>query len=169
MTIDFDTQTLELSKGKTWNQGMNRAPDATFSFRWREGVPVMRMTAGEESLCFGLDTGAEINLLSVQKGKKIQEHLTLNQSRRIAGLKNRIQVLPAGQIRNLQIGAYLCPKMKVALASMGRYNSGADGQTVDGIVGYEFLQNLKVTIHFRKRTIFAWNRDTLSEPFFVTR
>jgi hypothetical protein len=87
MTIDFDTQTLELSKGKTWNQGMNRAPDATFSFRWREGVPVMRMTAGEESLCFGLDTGAEINLLSVQKGKKIQEHLTLNQSRRIGGLK----------------------------------------------------------------------------------
>ncbi len=172
LSVDFDALKLELVKitKKSASEKTGRLPDASFKFAWRGGIPVIKTIVGGQSLIFGLDTGAGINVLNRKKGEQLVDHLTMTDSVEVFGMDKRSQNLQSGLIHNVIIENYYCPEMKIVLVSMSRFK-GLDNQlnVVDGFLGYEFLKYFRTEVNFKKRVISLYYRNDLAKNYIVAR
>lgn len=172
MTIDFDTSELELHQvgKKPEAEQFSNAPDVSFEFRWRGGMPIINTEVGNSKVVLGLDTGAGINVLDHQKGAQLAGHLTMNKTVEVFGLDSESESLQSGLLHNVTIENYYCPEMKVVLASMERFKGvHSDLNLVDGLLGYEFLKHFRSVINFKKGRIDLYQRSHSVEKYMVAR
>ena len=172
LIIDYETLELELikSKNKASAEAAQQFPDIQFKFLWRGEMPIIITQVGEEQLRFGLDTGAGINVLNQQKIKGLGERIEIKEVVKVFGINEKGQNLKSGTIRDVIIDKYYCPRMQFVLASMDRFRGFENHlNSVDGFIGYEFLQYFKTVINFKQRTISLYYRNELAENYMLLR
>lgn len=121
---------------------------ATLPFRETNGLIVLDVRAGERTLAFILDSGAEISLLDCV----VAEDLALKRGRteRIAGVTRRTK---GYWVRNFAgtLGGIELPGKMLAVnleALAGRFD-----RRVDGLIGADFLKNCSVQIDYGRKTV----------------
>lgn len=172
VSLDFDTQQIELMKASKRATSVGKAYFANVSFRflWRGGIPVIKAQLGETPLFFGFDTGAGINALNKERADGLADHLSVNHKVKVTGMGEGRKTLESGLIHDLSVDNYNCPAMQVVLVSMHHFK-GFDSQlnSIDGFLGYEFLQHFRTVINFRKRTISLYYRNDFAKTYLVAR
>lgn len=102
---------------------------------------------------FGLDSGAEQNLLSVNAGKKfLKEHFEILRRVKLRGAgRTGIEVL-SGTLQHAHIDTFALKPMATILTNLREINAAYETR-MDGVLGYEFLSQRPVGINYKKRRI----------------
>lgn len=117
-------------------------------------IPVIEATVNGIPKKFGIDTGAEINLLDLKRSKDIMSMFLPMRTISLAGSDNTESEVLAGRLLRVAIlEKYRCAPMGTILVSMENLN--AIYQTnLDGILGFEFLSPWLFSINYKKQVLY---------------
>jgi len=139
----------------------NYAPSDTLSFSWKCHLPVVKMKWGGNLLRFGLDTGAGINLVTPK-----QANLLVNSGYKVVKVKllnmdAPKKAVPRKFINSAKLGNHILLPMKTISCDFGAINASLAGKDLDGILGYEFFKQQKVSINFKQKKLYLWSKPII--------
>ncbi|MBU6340397.1 MAG: aspartyl protease family protein [Bacteroidetes bacterium] len=108
---------------------------------------------GNKKKQFGLDTGAEQNLLSSESGGRfLKANFEIRKRVRLGGVgQEKIEVL-SGLLQHAHVDSFQFRPMATLLTNLNDIN--AVNQTyMDGILGYEFFVQYPMSINYRKKRL----------------
>jgi hypothetical protein len=133
------------------------SPIATY--RYKGKIPVINVNIGSIILKLIIDTGSAYNIFR----KKDLDNLTSNtikwDNQRLVGLGNGELRVQSGTVFDLEVGENICAPMKTLFNDDSRMQMLCPGQAVDGILGYEYLKQVTMTIDFRSNTVSFRNHS----------
>lgn len=105
----------------------------------------------EKKLRFGLDTGAEMNILDNKISGKVFENMEILRSITVSGANGSSSEVLITRMKGLTIAGVELAEMRTLVGSL--YSMGkAYGTTLDGMLGYPFFVQGRSVINFKKRT-----------------
>ena len=123
-------------------------------------IPVIEVEVNGIRKRFGLDSGAEINLLDLKRSKNIMAEFVPMRTIRMAGADNEEKEVLAGRLRKVALlGKYRCAPMSTVLVNMS-YLDKIYGVDLDGILGYEFLAPWRISINYKKQRLYLHKMNT---------
>ena len=112
-------------------------------------------SVGNEDLCFGIDTGAEINLISERAFKLVQNHFQINSQTMRTSLSNSRKLIKVGRLETMRIDDSILVLGEVAVVNLEALNKLLP-RKLDGLLGYQFLSQQRVSINFVKNYLYIW-------------
>ena len=164
--FDFNISRLFLYKLDKSGNKLSPLPekqkfDHKASFVMDRHIPVLKMDFGDKKLNFGLDTGAEMNILDIRSKKKVLKYFKIKKRGLLHGNgKTKIEVL-MGEITGMKLNGLSFPKTRAILADLKHINKVYNAN-LNGILGYHFLIHFKTSINFVKKEIYFWKPKTVS-------
>ncbi|NJO03598.1 MAG: hypothetical protein HC880_19660 [Bacteroidia bacterium] len=131
-------------------------PDGVIALDFRGHLPVVVAQVGRRSLLFGLDTGAEMNLLDRHFKDKIADYLHISLLGSVQGNSPATQSAIAAEVVGLTFGPLVFQKMPILLTSMAHLNA-AYNTHLDGMLGFDFLSSRLMAINFIRKELYWWN------------
>jgi len=134
-------------------------PIDSIEFKLARHFIVLKGKVGQAELRFGLDSGAELNLIDRRVKRKVLDNFEIVKRVRMLGAgQNTIEVL-AGSLKDVHIGQQQTDSMRTLLTSLSDMNVNF-GTRLDGILGYEFLSTRRTLINYKRKKLyfFAYQR-----------
>ena len=108
---------------------------------------------------FGLDSGAELNLINRKVKRKVLDHFKISKRVMLNGTgQQQIEVL-AGKLYRFRCGNQRCSGMRTLLTNMTDMNRSFK-VSLDGLLGFEFLGMRRTIINYKKKKLYflEWHR-----------
>lgn len=162
--LDFQLQQIVLTrldrKGfRIDSTAIWETPVDSVDFRLARHFIVLKGRVGASQLKFGLDSGAELNLIDRRVKRKVLDNFEIVKRVRMLGAgQNTIEVL-AGTLKDVQVGQQQTERMRTLLTNLSEMNVNF-GTRLDGILGYEFLSTRRTLINYKRKKLyfFAYQR-----------
>ncbi|WP_019038378.1 pepsin/retropepsin-like aspartic protease family protein [Psychroflexus tropicus] len=158
LLYDFERKELTLINPSYYNQYKNEhflnSKLSILPFDLSSHIPVFKASIGNEEYSFGLDSGAEKNLMDDDLLASMSKHLKGTSIDTLSGAdKNRIEVTK-GLIEETKIGQTKIKNMETVFSDMSHLNDGYKLQ-LNGLMGYELLSTQKTLVSYhRKQMMF---------------
>ena len=125
-------------------------------FRMVGHLPVIKVKIGNKRYYFGIDTGAEINVIDKRLRKRIPKDMIEADflGLIIGGNNQKIQVNHI-KVKEMKVGKSYYKNQPFAFADLS-FLQGEDGIQLDGLLGYPFLKEALFSINFRKKQLCKW-------------
>ncbi len=133
----------------------------TLYFKKDDGMPIIPIKIGEQSLQLGLDSGAGINLLNEKLKSSLTPYIIQSGNGNVTGINSKMENLEMAKIEAIQVGKLNCLPMRMMFTSIEKLNKVSPRVKIDGILGYEFLSQFRVAINFSKKEILVWDKATM--------
>ncbi|MET2983965.1 pepsin/retropepsin-like aspartic protease family protein [Aureibaculum conchae] len=157
--IDFYLKQITLSKIDKEGNKIDNLPylekiTDTLDFTLRKHTIVLDSYVNNQKLKFGLDTGAEMNLLDRSISKKVMKNFRTPKQMVIVGAgKEKSEVL-AGKLHKVKLSnTVYCGPMKTIITNMKTKNI-AYGTKLDGVLGYEFIATRRMILNYKKKQLY---------------
>jgi hypothetical protein len=147
----------------------HRCPDDTLKFYLKGKMPIIAAMAGQECLMLGLDSGASSCVIDQHFQEKLGGHFSDFSKTLLTSFGSERTEVTASELNNLLVGRLNCPPMKTIFVSMNHFNRHVKGQRLDGILGYEFLSQFRVSINFKKQEIYLWEGPTVEAQWLAEK
>jgi len=126
----------------------------SLDFKLKKHTIVISAFINNQKLKFALDSGAEYNLLSKNVNKKVLKFFIPRKRLKLNGVgQKKIEVM-AGNLHRVKLSEtiYFGP-MYTMLSNLTKLND-AFGTELDGVVGYEFLEQKRTIINYKKQKLY---------------
>ncbi len=157
--IDFHLKQITLSRIDKNGHKIDKLPYLeviidTINFTLKKHTIVLVSYVNNQKLNFGLDTGAEINLLHKSVSKKVLKNFKTPKRIIMTGAgKKKIEVL-AGKLHKVKLtNTIYCGVMRTILTNLSTMNV-AYGTKLDGVLGYEFIAMRRIIINYKKKQLY---------------
>jgi predicted aspartyl protease len=154
LKIDYRNRVLNLALPSDDRSGDGASSGSSIPFKlasaFKPLILVSAMVNGQGPSQFALDTGASRTMLSRELGRKLAIE-TIDDSPVTAG-GGQIKIL-AGKVSSLSVGSAVVHDHAVGVGEFLNMLSAAVGAKLDGIVGYNFLNQFQVTIDYPRSTL----------------
>lgn len=128
-------------------------PYDSLDFKMAGHFIVLKGEVGGQTFKFGLDSGAELNLIDRRVKRKILDQFEIVKRVRMLGAgQNTIEVV-AGNLNQVKIGNQFSEQMRTLLTSLSEMSFNF-GIRLDGIIGYEFLSSRRTLINYKRKKLF---------------
>ena len=108
---------------------------------------------------FGLDSGAEQNLMSNTTGKRfLKDNFEIRRRVKLRGTGNQSLEVLSGILKNASLDTFHFKPMATILTNLDQINA-AYQTSLDGVLGYEFLSQRPMSINHRKRRITFYVKE----------
>lgn len=128
------------------------APTHTIALKKYNHFLYLKGKIGDQSIKFGLDLGAEHNLVGQYKMKKIAPHFTPNKTVYLVSFNGKEKVY-AGNLEAVLIHNKVFDFQNVLLIDLKRLHTI---KGLDAILGYDFLSKWTIAINYKNRTLCLW-------------
>lgn len=126
----------------------------SLSFTLGNFIPVIDVTVNGVKKKFGIDSGAEINLLDLKRSKDIMAQFSPIRTIRLSGADGKDSEVLAGRLYRVAIlEIYRCATMATVLMNMENLNK-IYKSNLDGILGFEFLSPWLFSINYKKQKLY---------------
>ena len=126
----------------------------SLSFTLGNFIPVIDVTVNGIKKKFGIDSGAEANLLDLKRSKDIMTQFSPIRTIRLTGSDGNDNEVLAGRLYRVAISdLYRCASMATVLMNMGSLNR-IYKVDLDGILGFEFLSPWLFSINYKKQQLY---------------
>jgi len=153
LLFDYEKNELTLIKPDFYKQYKNEhllnSELTVVPFDLASHIPVIKARIGGKDYSFGIDCGAEVNLMDDDLLAPMLKHLKHTEIDTLTGIENRIEVT-TGSIKKVIIGGKKLKKMKTAFNDMSHFNLGYK-LNLDGLMGYELLSKQKTLISYHRK------------------
>ncbi len=158
--IDYERQRLILFPSDQNLLHRALSPIYTSDISMHDHLPVIEFSIDGRVLRFGLDTGAETNLIDRCVVASLDKDLidTLDK-RKIQGLDKEVRTVPVIRIRKSSWNNAPMHQLNYMVIDLCHLNS-ADAPSINGILGFPFLRSLKLSINYRKGKIYLWEQPS---------
>ncbi len=153
--IDFQLKQLTLTaldaKGNRLDTlAFYEQPVDSLEVRLQQHFLVIQGEVEGHALRFGLDSGAELNLLDKSVDRRVLDHFKISRRTRLNGMEGSkpVEVL-AGKLYRFRSGKQRCSGMRTLLTNMRRFNRTYLTR-LDGLIGYEFLCVRRTLINYKE-------------------
>lgn len=157
--IDLDQGSILLFSAK--NSPLTQLigePLLELPFVLRNHLPVVKMKIGKRTLRMGFDTGAEVNLLNERLFKKLEEHRDGFVFRhRIRGLDRAISEVLSCKMKNAKLGSQNINNQEYYFTDLTHIRQ-LHQLSIDGLLGYPFLRQYRVSINYQSERISIWEK-----------
>ena len=157
--IDFYLKQITLSRIEKNGHKIDNLPylekiTDTINFTLKKHTIVLTSYINKQKLHFGLDTGAEINLLDKSVSKEVFKNFKMPKKIMMMGAgKNKIEVL-AGKLFKVKLSnTVYCGPMQTIITNLDKMNI-AYGTKLDGVLGYEFIAMRRIIINYKKEQLY---------------
>lgn len=134
-------------------------PLVLMQLRMKGASPIIEATLGQKTLNLMIDTGSEYNLIDKKHSEFLQDYLSKQKVKLMSGFAKIDKKVVAGKLSGIQFGANTCQAMNTFLANLNDINRELPGPKIDGIIGFEWLRQYKVSINFKRREVRLWPSD----------
>lgn len=149
----LDKNGFRIDSTAIWEQ-----PYDSIDFKLAKHFIVLQAEVGEISLKFGLDTGAELNLIDRRVKRKILDQFEIVKRVKMLGAgQHTIEVL-AGELKSVKVGNQYAESMRTLLTSLSDMNVNF-GMRIDGVMGYEFLVDRRTLINYTRKKLFFFENQ----------
>ena len=133
-------------------------PVGSFSLDIAGHIAMVRLEFGNKKKWFGLDSGAEQNLLNHLAGKRfLKEHFEIRKRVKLRGAgKESIEVL-TGLLLHAQLDTFTIKPMATILTNLDEINA-AYNTNLEGILGYEFLSQRVMSINIKRKKLTVYTK-----------
>lgn len=158
--FDYGTSVLMLVRTDAAGNPIDPVPDWEYKPTGGAAIKVSGHIAmvwlgfgSKQGKWFGLDSGAEQNLLSTGSGKRfLKNNFEIRRRVKLRGMgQEGIEVL-SGVLQNARVDTFTLKPMATLLTNLREINAAYETQ-LDGILGYEFLSQCPVSINYKKRRL----------------
>ncbi len=157
--IDYKQEELLLMPRKKMKRVGNKKKIASVSFFMEEQLPVIRVKIGNKHYYFGVDTGAEVNVINKRCIKKLKRSkIDLEETKLMAGVSNRKNLASTTKIKRLKIKNQSFQDIEFVFLDLDQFNT-SHGMQIDGILGFPFLKENLVSLDFRRSKLNFWIKD----------
>jgi Aspartyl protease len=161
--IDYEKKEILFLPKKRGNkiEGFEMVKEIYFGSK--NHMPVVKLKIGKRIYTFGIDSGAEVNLLSKEFRKKIlKENFQITESRGITGIENKIEKVESVIINKATLNKKAFYDMEFVFANMKHLNESYATE-LDGLLGYPFLSAAIFSINYRKNKLCIWEKSIREE------
>ena len=158
LLIDYRAQTVQLIpiKNKT---SIVSEPIAVIPFTMQAHLPVIKVKVGKKKLRLALDTASETNILDQKTFKKLDSQLISNQRvGEIQGVDQQIKQVKVATIQQTTIKDLPFKAMPYLFTDLSHLKSES-GLYIDGLLGYPFFKQGKMSINYQQQKIYVWKMD----------
>ncbi|MCO6486898.1 MAG: hypothetical protein J5I98_00705 [Phaeodactylibacter sp.] len=163
--IDFQLQQITLVRLDEAGERLDslailEEPEDSLGFRLTGHVITLDGWVENTPVKFGLDSGAELNLLHSRVKRRILNHFKISSRANLNGVGARNVEVLAGKLYRFRCnGRIRCSGMRTLLTNLDDINA-AYGTELDGLVGYEFLCMRRTIINYKKEKLYflKWYR-----------
>ena len=157
LLVDYRNQTIQLSP-VTSELKKNKQPIAIIPFTMQAHLPVIKVKIGKRKLRLALDTASETNILDEGIYKKIDAQLVSdNRIGEIQGVDQQIKSVQMANIQQTDVKDLAFGNMPYLFTDLSHLKSES-GLYIDGLLGYPFFKQGKMSINYKERKIYVWER-----------
>lgn len=154
LLVDYQAQTLLLSPVKS--KSKFNEPIAVIPFTMQAHLPVIKVKIGKKKLRLALDTASESNILDSKIFDKINAELISNQQvGEIQGVDQQIKRVKVADIATTQVRDLPFRDMPYLFTDLSHLKSES-GLNIDGLLGYPFFKQGKMSINYKEQKIYVW-------------
>ena len=156
--IDYQNRLIVLSRVDRRGTRMDsiayyELPYDSMSFDLKKHLIVVPVNINGVRTEMILDSGAELNLIDRRISKRVLGQFTIIKRVNLVGVgKHQVEVI-AGTINQASCGNQEAKNMNTLLTSLDEINSSF-GVSVEGVLGYEFLNSRRTLINYQKRKLY---------------
>lgn len=155
ITIDLFHNVLYIHKTDTngnipTDERVFTQPQVNTSFKYMNDVIFIKGTINQKTLWMAFDTGAESNLLSFEVPGKVLKYMQITNKAKLVGIGGCKYDIFYAQFDQFTIGNYLFTNNRILVTDLNQLGK-AYGNSVDGILGYDFFARGIFTINFVKK------------------
>ncbi len=156
LLFDFPNKKIQAYKSGSALTRQSQKPRLAIPFTLCGHVPVIVAKIGGKRAFFGLDSGAEVNLMDKRFYEKIDpKQLTGASQEMLTGIDNTTQFAMAANVAETQVRGEALPGMRYVFTDLGRLRKDFDAP-LDGLLGVPFFEGKVVSIDYGKKKIYIW-------------
>lgn len=157
LLVDYQAQTIQLSPVYSELKKVKQ-PIAIIPFTMQAHLPVIKVKIGKKKLRLALDTASETNILDEGIYKKINQQLVSNNRvGEIQGVDQQVKSVQMVNIEQTDVRDLAFKNMPYLFTDLSHLKSES-GLYIDGLLGYPFFKQGKMSINYTTRKIYVWER-----------
>ncbi|MBC8884085.1 retropepsin-like domain-containing protein [Flavobacterium piscinae] len=121
-------------------------------------IPIISAIIGKNQYDFGVDSGAETNLIDEKYYKKVKKHLSNESSDSLIGAENKEKIVKTASLTELVIGGSIPFKNTNIVFSDISHLNQAYQLNIDGILGYEILSKYPTFLSYSRKEIIFFKK-----------
>lgn len=154
--LDLSNQKIQLFKSYRSPLHKTRKYQQKISFSNKSHIPIVSIKINGEKYYFGIDTGAEVNVLNKNlKDELGKEELSNFEKSSLHGLGGKSKIVESTNLRSFKIKKTVFKNHQFLLTDLTSFEEKY-GQKLDGILGHPFLLQNILSINYRKQKIYFW-------------
>ena len=154
--IDYKNKKLTLIKPDFFTEykdtRWSNSKLTTIPFELTEHIPIISAKIGNENYAFGIDCGAEENLMNIELLDPMSKYLKKIKTSTLWGADKNSKETTKGKIKKVVIGKKKFKKMSTFFSDISHLNTGYNLK-LDGLFGYEMLSKQKTLISYKRETL----------------
>ncbi|QYJ67169.1 aspartyl protease family protein [Flavobacterium litorale] len=151
--FDYENKKLVLINPNHFdNYKTTHLPNAkleTVPFSLNQHIPVIEAQIGRKKYTFGIDCGAEANLIHEPLFESLKSNLKNIELDSLIGADNNPVVINTAEVKSMKIGSKNFKRLVTAFSNISHLNQGY-GLNLDGLIGYEVLSKQKTLLSFKR-------------------
>ena len=143
--LDFNN--LELEETMRMVQRIPFSMDGHFA--------VLKVKIGEKNYFFGIDTGAEVNVIDKRLKKKLRKNYKRQEFINVRGLDKNLSSALNCKISEIEVGDQSYENLEFLFTDLSTINDGYHIE-LDGLLGFPFLKQYPFSINYQEQYFYFW-------------
>jgi len=154
--IDFSNQYIRLFKPKKSKFHKKNKYQQKINFSFENHIPVIMVKIDGKKYRFGIDTGAEVNVLNKELKEELELSLFSNWDEgKVYGVDGISEKIESANLDLFLIKKSKVENQKFMFMDFTNLKDEFDME-LDGILGYPFLSRNVISINYQKKKIYIW-------------
>jgi hypothetical protein len=154
--IDISNRKIQLYKPYRSSLHKEKKYQQKVSFSSKSHIPIITVKINGKRYRFGIDTGAEVNILNENLKDVFDEKVLTNfNSTNLHGLGGASQKVESAELSKFRIKGKNCKNYQFLLTDLTFFEEKY-GHKLDGILGHPFLIENILSINYQKQKIYFW-------------
>lgn len=156
--IDYEARQLTLFRPGAANFHQTVQSLVAIPFTLEAHIPVVDVEIGGQAFRLGLDTGAGVNLLDTSSFGLLEAAVDyeVKATDVLWGADKNETTVQLVEVENTRVGSVDFTEMVYSVADISHLNNEY-GPEIDGLLGYPFLSQRKMSINFADQKIHLWD------------
>ena len=134
------------------NENLANASLQKVTLDLKSHIPVVKAKVGNKTFSYGIDCGAESNLISDSLFESLEKDTKEIKTDELIGADNIPKQVKKGKIKSTTIGTLELKNLTTVFSDISHLNQGYN-LNIDGLIGYEVLHTQKTLISYKRKEI----------------
>ena len=155
--LDIANRKVQLHRAYRSKLHKHNKPSTKIPFTFHDHLPVITIKIDGKKYRFGIDTGAEVNVMDKSLAEKLPKDFLKNMVvDNLQGVDGKPQFVKTASLNNFEVKENTYSDYRFFLMDLEHLQT-EDSTQLDGILGFPFFEKNAISINYKKQRIYIWN------------